>query len=105
MNNEITITWQAFGNPTSATIDWSSKGDTSHEAMLNTCAKVYEDTNKYEGTLWTVLEPFLPHNRTHTALSVGDTVTVNGIVFKCEPMGWSWGTGAEQDSSSVEAIA
>jgi hypothetical protein len=61
--------------------------------MLETCNKVFEDTNKYQGALWNVLEPLLPQDRTHTALSVGDTVTINGIVFTCAPMGWTWATG------------
>jgi hypothetical protein len=93
MNNKITITWQAFGTPTSATIDWSNNGDSSHDAMLSICNKVFEDTNKYQGALWNVLEPLLPQDRTHTALSVGDTVTINDIVFTCAPMGWTWDTG------------
>jgi hypothetical protein len=103
MNNEITITWQAFGNPTSATIDWSSGDGWSYDSMLETCNKVFEDTNRYQGALWNVLEPFLPADRTHTALSVGDTVTVHGTVFKCAPMGWTWDTGVTQDSSTAMA--
>jgi hypothetical protein len=103
MSNKITITWQAFGTPTSATIDWSTNGDSSYDAMLSICNKVFEDTNKYQGALWDVLEPLLPQGRTHTALSVGDTVTfhdtlvkaepMDGIVFTCAPMGWTWDTG------------
>ena len=90
MNNcIITITWQAFGEPTSATIDWYT------DDPLDTCEKVFRDTNLYQGTLWNVLEPFLPYNRTHTALSVGDSVTVQGTTYLCEGSGWS-----AQDSSN-----
>jgi hypothetical protein len=31
----------------------------------------------------------LSPDRTHTALSVGDEVTVDDVTFRCEPAGWS----------------
>lgn len=84
MTTTITITWKAFGSPTSATIQYDTGLD--EDAIL---AKAFRETNLYEGYLWNALEPHLPEDRTHTALSVGDEVTINGNVFRCEPFGWS----------------
>ena len=84
MTTTITITWKAFGSPTSATIQYDTGLD--EDAIL---AKAFRETNLYEGYLWNALEPHLPEDRTHTALSVGDEVAINGNVFRCEPFGWS----------------
>ena len=83
-NDIITITWQAFGEPTSATITWEGAPSDPDEV----CNALYVATNTYQGALWDVLEPFLPVTRTHTALSIGDTVTVGGCVMECQPIGW-----------------
>ena len=83
-NDSITITWQAFGEPTSATIPWEHDPQDPYPV----CDEVFQSTNVYKGALWNALEPFLPANRTHTSLSVGDSVTVGGTTYLCEPMGW-----------------
>jgi hypothetical protein len=84
----ITITWKAFGNPTSATIEWDYPDTGLHS--ITVCEQVYEATNLYRGALWDALEPHLPENRTHTALSVGDEVEIVGfLTHRCEPAGWS----------------
>jgi hypothetical protein len=80
----ITLTWKAFGEPTSATIQYDSALD--DDAL---CAKAFRETNLYQGYLWDALEPHLPEARTHTALSVGDEVTIDDATFRCEGMGWS----------------
>lgn len=87
----ITITWKAFANSlslsekvTSATIETNRiQGD-----GIAIAEAVFRDTNLYQGVLWDLLEPLLPENRTHTALSVGDEVTVNGTTFQCASIGW-----------------
>lgn len=87
----ITITWKAFANSlslsekvTSATIETNRiQGD-----GIAIAEAVFRDTNTYQGVLWDLLEPLLPENRTHTALSVGDEVTVNGTTFQCASIGW-----------------
>jgi hypothetical protein len=50
---------------------------------------VFEATNLHSGPVWDRIEPNLPEERNHTALSVGDMVTVRGQTFRCEPAGWS----------------
>ena len=79
----ITITWKAFGEPTSANIEWD------YTDSQSVCDQAFRDTNLYNGSLWEALEPHLPEDRTHTALSVGDEVEVAGTTYRCEPVGWS----------------
>jgi hypothetical protein len=94
----ITITWKAFSNPellnrpatsASVVIDY----DTEVVSDERVCDIVFSQTNCYEGSLWNKLEPLLPANRTHTALSVGDEVTIdnnnNSRTYRCDNFGWS----------------
>ena len=83
MKYEIKISWQAFGRPTSLEFEWESTY--TEKDIVN---QVFRDTNLYEGLIWDKIETLLPENRTHTALSVGDLVTVNGTVYLCKPEGW-----------------
>lgn len=82
----ITITWAAFGEPTSATLDFTPPVDdkTALEDM-------YAATNTYgeiQPVLWSLIEPVLPTSRSHTALSIGDLVTIDGRTYRCAPIGW-----------------
>lgn len=79
----VTITWGAFGSPTSATFTTDVNG-----TPLEICEQLFRETNKYQGVLWNIVDLLLPEERTHTALSVGDTVQVNDTVFRCAPVGW-----------------
>ena len=51
------------------------------------CSEVFRATNLQCGDMWKAMQP-LPANRTHTSLSVGDAVAVNGAIYKCLPSGW-----------------
>lgn len=82
---EITVIWKAFGEPTQATVKWAGTADVSDRTI---CEFVFRDTNIYFGDFWNLIEPVLPEDRTHTALSVGDEVEVNGKRFRCEAVGW-----------------
>ncbi len=82
----IKITWSAFGGSESATFEW----DGMLEGILE---KAFRDTNQYSGVFWDALEPHLPEDRTHTALSIGDTIEVDGRVFRCDLLGWTSVTG------------
>jgi hypothetical protein len=88
----ITVTWKAFEKSlgigeavTSATVSYEAHHETDDTDI---CEWVFRDTNKYQGSFWDLVEPLLPENRTHTALSVGDEVEVNGIIYRCEGAGW-----------------
>ena len=84
---KVTITWKAFGNSTSVSFDITPARDFFSDAEI--CSMVFADTNKYEGVVWETIKDRLPEDRTHTALSVGDEVTIDDVVYRCEPMGWS----------------
>ena len=85
----ITITWKAFVTdevPSRKAVSKTIKYDTAldDEAL---CEKAFRETNLYTGYLWEALQP-LPEGRTHTALSVGDEVTIDDRTYRCEHIGW-----------------
>ena len=84
MQRTVKITWKAFGRATSAEIALES---TLEPEVI--CDMTYRATNLYEGAVWDLIEPVLDARRTHTALSVGDEVEVDGVIFRCERIGWA----------------
>lgn len=88
----ITISWKAFGDFGDRKMtSLSFKTDEQYfdsESQLDFCEAVFAQTNIYSGPLWDQLEPDLPLNRTHTALSCGDEVSIDGFVYRCEPIGF-----------------
>lgn len=93
MEQTITITWKAFGSKaeigryvTGTTITTAFPSTVSHQEILEI---VYADTNLYQGYIWNLLQPVLPVNRTHTALSVGDEVEIDGQLYVCADMGFT----------------
>jgi len=92
--NTITITYKAFSNYPSnrhvTSLTFDTEYDTTELVDETICDIIFHDTNVYDGYLWrNFIEPALPENRTHTALSVGDEITINGITYRCENTGWS----------------
>lgn len=85
MSITTTVTWCAFGNPTSATVTLNAGCEVPDEMV---CELLFHATNTRSGSAWDKVQAVLPENRTHTALSVGDTVTVNGTTYRCESLGW-----------------
>lgn len=51
--------------------------------------ELFKETNLYEGPFWNRIERVIPVNRTHTALSVGDHVVIDGRAYRCESVGWT----------------
>lgn len=85
----ITINYKAFCRadvPTRKATSVTVKYDTAldDEAI---CEKAFRETNTYSGYLWDALQP-LPEGRTHTSLSVGDEVTIDGRTYRCADIGW-----------------
>jgi hypothetical protein len=94
--SKVKITWKAFGDHPEAnpprfvsSVEFSPVAVIEKASPLDICNQVFRDTNLYEGPLWKVIEPLLSPSRTHTALSVGDEVEVDGAAFRCESAGWS----------------
>ena len=54
---------------------------------LEICEMVFANTNLYRGQVWDALQP-LPTDRTHTSLSVGDVVLVDGRAYECASFGF-----------------
>jgi hypothetical protein len=79
----VTITWKAFGKPTYAVLMIE---DEMSDWLI--CEELFKETNTYAGKLWDALQYSIPANRTHTALSVGDEIDIDGTVYRCEPVGW-----------------
>ena len=96
----ITVTWKAFNNNdpkrlqefadqgrnpvTSRTIEVENTMGVSHSYI---CEMLFRDTNWYEGPFWDLLQP-LPEDRTHTSMSVGDEVTIEGTTYRCADLGF-----------------
>lgn len=80
----VEITWQAFGNkPEKNRFVESASFDVlvreSEEQRLELVSRVYNGTNLYSGPVWEKIEPVLPANRTHTALCIGDKITIDYV--------------------------
>ena len=99
---KIKVTWKAFGNRIEQSRYVSSVDfellDTnpSHEVLLNA---IYKATNLQDELadfgakaldiyLWKVIEPRLASDRTHTSLSIGDEIEIDGQVYVCADIGW-----------------
>lgn len=48
---------------------------------------MFHQTNMYQGDFWDALQP-LPENRSHTAISMGDVVIIDGVRYACAELGW-----------------
>jgi hypothetical protein len=94
----VTITWAAFrdtpaahkGRNPEATTTITLTTDLDDQAL---CEAIFEATNLYAGSIWEQLEPVLPDDRTHTALSVildcGDYITIDGRTYEVAPVGFT----------------
>jgi hypothetical protein len=89
---EVRITYKAFEANldfnqavTTVLVDWKEGAGLPPQEVLT---EVFRATNTYSGSLWELIEPRLSRLRTHTAVSVGDEVEVNGVLYRCEPVGW-----------------
>jgi len=93
MKHDIVIRWVAtdlakeFGykNAEASISLWYE--DYSDKYLLE---DLFKQTNWYEGNIWDIIEPVLPADRTHTALSVGDEVEIDGLVYRCAEFGWEY---------------
>lgn len=94
--NSVTVTWKAFGKPTYTVIMIEDE-----MTDLEICEGLFEATNLRDGRLWDALQYRIPADRTHTALSVGDEIDVNGTVYRCAPIGWDIVAKYETDNFAL----
>ena len=64
--------------------------------------QVFEATNTYSGALWdTKIAGRLPSPRSHTALSTGDELVIDGAVVRCTSFGWDVITAAQVNDTTT----
>lgn len=86
-HKKVVITWVSIsdGSKVSSPVILFPWADSDHAL----CEKVYSDTNMYAGSFWAELERWLPEDRSHTALSIGDSVSIDGSVYVCDDFGFT----------------
>jgi hypothetical protein len=102
MKTKITVHWVAFAHRAETLKEAGKIPDAKLEfeteipaAMFDTeiLELLFEQTNLYAGDVWSkYFEGKMPENRSHTALSVGDHVTIerdgDKSVYVCQDLGW-----------------
>lgn len=90
---KIKITWKAFGDKpdmgryiSAVEFDIALATEVTDQQIMDA---VYEHTNLYSGLFWTKIEPLLAPNRTHTALSVGDEIDIDGRTYEVANCGFT----------------
>lgn len=98
---KITIKWTAFKEHA---VDLARKGKigdaemtfevpTNHYVLdgddMVWLEYLFECTNLYQGGIWKHhLDGKMPEERSHTAISIGDQVVLDGRAYSCEMVGW-----------------
>lgn len=91
---KVKVTWKAFGDKPQIGRFVSSVEFTLPEVVSKTvsdehiCETIFKQTNLYSGPVWDVIQPLLSETRTHTALSVGDEVEIDGVAYICADLGF-----------------
>jgi len=92
MTQHIRITWKAFGDKpeiwrfvSSVEIYTEFPETVSHKEI---CEVIFADTNCYQGYIWNKIEPKMSPTRTHTSISVGDEIEIDGQVYICADFGF-----------------
>lgn len=102
----IEITWTAYGTMGADKENYkqhlASKGyelrqdasatielELGEQTDLELCERIYANTNLYQGVIWDALQAVIPADRPHTALSIGDLVSIDGRKYVCADLGFS----------------
>ena len=99
---KVKVTWKAFGNKIEQGRYVSSvefellDTEPATEFLLNAIYKatnLQEELADFNGTafeiyLWEVIKARLASDRTHTSLSVGDEIEIEGQTYVCADIGW-----------------
>ena len=91
--SKVKITWKAFGNKPEINryisfVEFETEFKIDESNVDKFLEVVYQQTNIYEGNLWNVIEPKLSAFRTHTAISIGDEIEIDGQVYICADFGF-----------------
>lgn len=92
--SQVKITWKAFGDKPEAGRFISSVEIELPEVVTKTvtdqhiCEQISKQTNLYQGPLWETIQPKLSATRTHTSISIGDEIEIDGQVYICADFGF-----------------
>lgn len=91
--SKVKITWKAFGDKPAigrfiTSVDFETDFKIAEADVDQFLNVVYRVTNTYSGELWKIIEPKLSDIRTHTSLSVGDEVEIDGQVYVVADFGF-----------------
>jgi len=92
--SKVKITWKAFGDKPEIGRFISSVEFELAEVVTKTvtdqhiCEQIYKQTNLYQGPLWETIQPKLSATRTHTSISIGDEIEIDGQVYICADFGF-----------------
>ena len=84
--SQVKITWKAFGDKPKAgkfvsSVEFETEFKIDESNVDKFLGVVYQQTNLYGGSLWKIIEPKLSATRTHTSLSIGDEIEIDGQVY------------------------
>ena len=104
MPKTVTITWKAFEKPgspaASVTFNFPSYLD-KDLSDIELCELAFRATNIGHTPLWSwTLKDILPDGRSHTALSIGDEIAIDNVVYRCASHSWE----VRRDESDWEQI-
>lgn len=91
--SKVKITWKAFGdkpkqNRFVSSVEFETDFKIKESDVDQFLEVVYRVTNTYSGELWKIIEPKLSPTRTHTSISVGDEIEIDGQVYICADFGF-----------------
>jgi hypothetical protein len=92
--SKVKVTWKAFGNKPEINRYISFVEFELPEVVSKTvsdqhiCEQISKQTNTYGGPVWEIIQPKLSAFRTHTAISVGDEIEIDGQVYICADFGF-----------------
>ena len=91
--SKVKVTWKAFGESVESgrfisSVEFETEFEINDENRDQFFGVVYQQTNTYQGNLWNIIEPKLSATRTHTAISIGDEIEVDGQVYICADFGF-----------------
>ena len=96
--SKVKVTWKAFGDKPEIGRFVSSVEFETEFAVKDTdkfCEVVFHVTNTQSGNLWSIIEPLLSETRTHTSISIGDEIEIDGVVYICADFGFVKASEAE----------
>ena len=91
--SKVKVTSKAFGNKPEigrfiSSVEFETDFKIAEADVDQFLEVVYRVTNTYSGELWKIIEPKLSATRTHTSISIGDEIEIDGQVYICADFGF-----------------